>query len=646
MKIRCLTAFVAFAVLQQPAPPPPSSIEGIVVRQGTNEPLGGVDLELSRVEGTSAAPLAPGVAQNFASLLNYNGPGLPATTGANPPPLLAPEVKYASTSNDGRFTFKDLKEGKYRLTAVRGGTYFPVEFGQRDLMQRGLNFPVAAGQALKDVKLEMIPTGAIAGRVFDEDGQPMGHVVVLALRMQYQAGEQRGYIERQTVTDERGLYRLYWLGPGKYSVAAVYEDPRRRTIDMAPTTPPGRILARYRATSPVVTRQVLPDGNVLEEAYGVVYYGGTVDPNTAATVEVHPGETFSAADIPMGAGKVRSHHIRGVVVNGDSGQAADGVQVLAIPRQWRPNALVLNGISNGVGEFDLSGAFPEQYILTASTGSGARQDIFGQVMNPGGGSQIGYLLVDMGDSDATVRVVTKGGISLSGHIEIEGRAPSENDPDLAKMSIGLTRDPDLIAMPDAFMSLPTLPSQPLPLNAPPPPNRPRNGQALGNGNFSLLMAPGDFQMSVNGIPANTYVKSIRMGGEDILRSGLHVPSSENQIQIVIGADGGSISGSVIDETSHAVPNAIVALVPDVLDLRKRPDLYRNTVTDSAGTFALDAILPGSYKLFAWEWAPTDSWQNADFIRGFEESGKAVQVEPFRKQEGVQVSVIPGRKTSR
>ena len=50
MKIRRLTAFVAFAVLQQPSPPP-SSIEGIVVRQGTNEPLGGVDLELSRVEG-------------------------------------------------------------------------------------------------------------------------------------------------------------------------------------------------------------------------------------------------------------------------------------------------------------------------------------------------------------------------------------------------------------------------------------------------------------------------------------------------------------------------------------------------------------------------------------------------------------------
>src|SRR5215475_1118053 len=31
MKIRCLTAFVVFALLQQPSPPPPLSIEGIVV---------------------------------------------------------------------------------------------------------------------------------------------------------------------------------------------------------------------------------------------------------------------------------------------------------------------------------------------------------------------------------------------------------------------------------------------------------------------------------------------------------------------------------------------------------------------------------------------------------------------------------------
>ena len=83
MKIRCLTALLMAAVLvpvvsaQQPSAPAPSSIEGVVVRQGTNEPLGGVDLELSRVEGTPAAPLGAGAAELFSSILNYANPGLP-----------------------------------------------------------------------------------------------------------------------------------------------------------------------------------------------------------------------------------------------------------------------------------------------------------------------------------------------------------------------------------------------------------------------------------------------------------------------------------------------------------------------------------------------------------------------------------------
>jgi hypothetical protein len=650
MKIDLRVAMAAFAVLVQAVPAQqalqqqPASIEGMVVRQGTGEPIAGVDLELSRVEGTSAAPLGAGVADGFAALLNYNNPGLPPTTGSTPPPLLAPEVKYAKTESDGRFVFSDLKEGKYRLAAVRGGgTYYPAEFGQRDVSQRGLSFPVAAGQTIRDVRIEMIPTGAIAGRVFDEDGQPMGHVLVLALSLQFQAGERRAYIERQAITDEHGLYRLYWLGPGKYYVAAVYENPQRRTIDMAPTSPPGRTVARYRATSPVVMRQVSPDGGVSEEAYGVVYYGGTVGQNAAAIVDVVPGKTYGAADISMGAGKMRVHHIRGVVINGDNGQPAGGVQVLAVPRQWKPNALVLAGNSNSDGVFDLAGAFPDQYVLTASTGSGVAQDIFGQVMNPGGGSQIGYVPVDMADSDVNVRIVTGGGISFAGRVEIEGAPPSDNNPELAMMSIGLTRDPDLIGMPNAFMSPPTPPT---PAGTPPPP-RPANGRVTGNGTFTLLVAPGEFRMSVNGIPKNTYVKSIRIGGDDILRSGLHVPpSGDTRLQILLGADGGSVSGSVTDEMPRAIPNAIVALVPDSYDLRGHPDFYRNTATDSAGNFQFTAVPPGGYKLFAWEWAQQDSWLNADFIHMYEEQGMAVQVKPLVKEDKVQLQVITDKKGAR
>ena len=616
-----------------------SSIEGRVFIRGTNQPLSAVDLELSRVEGTAAEPLAPGVAEMFASVLSLDGLGFPNTWGSTPPAILAAEVKYTRTSEDGRFRFDQLQQGKYRLAAVRnGGEYYPAEFGQRDLQQRGLYFPVSAGQSLKDLKIEMTPTGAITGRVVDEDGLPMGHLTVLALVPQYRGGEQRFFIDRQAVTDENGVYRLYWLGPGKYYIAAVYEDPRRRQTVMAPTAPPGRTLARFRATSPAVARQILPDGALLEEAYSVVYFGGTIDPVAATAVEVRPGETFAGADIPMGAGRMRTGHIRGTVIDGETGRPARNAVVLAASRQWRPNGLVLFGNTNADGVFDLAGAFPENYILTAITsteplpGSSGTNNAAGNTATPPR-PQVGYMSVETdGRQVVDVRVLTTSGITVSGHVQIEGSTTTDTSGALARMSVNLTRDPDLLGMSDPFMPLP-----PTPAGSPP---APRNGQVTASGDFKMSIAPGDYRMSVANIPASTYVKSIRLGNEDVLSSGLHVTKSvDATVQIVIGTDGGTILGSVLDGSLRPFTNATVALVPEGVALRGQPELYRNTTSDSSGNFVLKAVPPGAYKLFAWEWAPQDAWQNADFIRNYEGQGKVIRIAPFEKQQQVQINVI-------
>jgi hypothetical protein len=640
-----LISIVSTAAAQQPVSL--ASIEGIVVQTGSNEPIAGADLELSRVEGTSAAPLNRGVAEAFTAILYNTNLGLPAG-GATPPPLLAPEVKYGKTGEDGKFIFKDLKEGKYRLVAVRnGGVYYPAEYGQRDLKQRGINFPVAAGETKRDVKIEMTPTGVIAGQVVDEDGQPMGHVVVMALTAQFKAGEQREYIERTVLTDERGNYRIYSLGPGRYYVAAVYEDPQRRTIEMAPTAPPGRTLERHRATSPVIARQVMPDGSVIEEAYGVVYFGGTTDPRAATLVEVRAGETFPGADISMGVGKKATHHIRGVVVR-ETGEAASGAQILAIPRQFGPNALVLTGRANDKGQFDLAGAFAEAYILTARS--------FATVTTAGTATgnaplnflldadSVGYIALDAGDSDANnIRIVGSTGITVPGTVVIEGKLSSDAAADLAKMEIDFDRDPDLIAMPSPSMQLP----QPPPGTPPPAVRPPGNGQVTASGDFKLFVSPGDFRVNVNGIPANAYVKSIQFGGEDVLRNGIHIIRTvDNPLQIVLGIDGGTISGSVVDERLAPFANATVALVPDLADLRRRPDLYRNTVTDAAGNFQITTIPPGSYKLFAWDWAEADAWQNANFITSYESLGKSILVSPSSGQDRIQINLISSGKAKR
>src|SRR5262249_16318905 len=141
---------------------------------------------------------------------------------------------------------------------------------------------------------------------------------------------------------------------------------------------------------------------------------------------------------------------------------------------------------------------------------------------------VGYLPIDVGNSDANdLRIVTTGGYTLSGHITIEGRSARESEGDLSRMTVGLTRDPDIIEMPGALLQLP-----------PPPPGTPRpaglteirnqNGLVTAMGDFKMLVSPGDFRVNIDRLPANTYVKTIRMGGDDLLRSGLHVSRASEE----------------------------------------------------------------------------------------------------------------------
>jgi hypothetical protein len=237
-----------------------------------------------------------------------------------------------------------------------------------------------------------------------------------------------------------------------------------------------------------------------------------------------------------------------------------------------------------------------------------------------------------GRQTVDVRVVTTPGINVAGRVQIEGNSSAEASAALARMNVNLTRDPDLLGMADPFMPLPPVP----PGSAP----APRNGQVTPTGDFKMFIAPGDFRVSVANIPASTYVKSIRLGNEDVLRSGLHITKPvDTTVQIVIGTDGGTLQGSVLDASLRPFTNATVALVPEGVALRGQSELYRNATSDSAGNFEMKAIPPGSYKLFAWEWAPQDAWQNADFIRNYEGQGKSIRIAPFEKQQQVQINVI-------
>lgn len=115
------------------------------------------------------------------------------------------------TGRAGQFVFPPVLEGLYFVTAQRTG-YFPVSHGQRRPTGYGTPVPVTADSQFF-TELRMRRMGAITGKVLDENGIGIPGVPLIAYRARLPLrSASRG------VSDDRGVYRISGLDPGKYWV--------------------------------------------------------------------------------------------------------------------------------------------------------------------------------------------------------------------------------------------------------------------------------------------------------------------------------------------------------------------------------------------------------------------------------------------
>src|SRR5262245_24099623 len=137
-------------ILQTPAQQiPKATIEGIVMRVGTNEPVARARISIMKLAGPGAAPIQA----NPASI----------------PPVM--------TDNQGRFIITDLEAGSYQLSAQRNG-FARQMYGERSPGRGGAPLNIAAGQSLKDIVFRLTPAGTVIGRVADASGDPVAGVLV------------------------------------------------------------------------------------------------------------------------------------------------------------------------------------------------------------------------------------------------------------------------------------------------------------------------------------------------------------------------------------------------------------------------------------------------------------------------------------
>lgn len=220
---------------------------------------------------TLSLPLPAGIVQGVVVELSSGRPLSRTIIRLDPIPQsgadAGPSISLAN-ARSGHFLFQHVPPGVYFLTAVHDG-FFPCAYGQRLPAGHGTPIQVTADSDFF-TELRMRHQGAITGRVLDENGVGTAGVEVLAYRARLPlqaAGSSK--------SDDRGIYRIHGLQPGKYwvrSAAHTFDD----SSAWLPTFgPQGREVHDARI-HPVTLETDAQDADLNPEPGRLFHLGGTI----------------------------------------------------------------------------------------------------------------------------------------------------------------------------------------------------------------------------------------------------------------------------------------------------------------------------------------------------------------------------------
>jgi protocatechuate 3,4-dioxygenase beta subunit len=455
--------------------------------------------------------------------------------------------------------------GRYRLKVSRTG-FVTQEYGQKTPNDSGAEIRLVAGQILRDLLFRLIPWGIIAGRVLDEEGEPLPWAQVSALREVYSNGKRKLSSEALVPTNDLGEYRLFGLKPGRYFVSAKYR--------------PGlHIVGRAEARE--------DDSDDHRPEFMPIYYPSSLDPARASTITLKAGEEIPAVEILLLP--VTTFRVRGRVYNMAAGKRSNTGVIVQLEQR---NSNVIWGspdhqsiVENADGSFEIAGVLPGPYTLSAFWFEDGRRYQARQSIEVGNANVEGANLI-----------ITPG-ITVPGRIVWDGKASMDRDELVVS-----------IAPTDSKISF--------------------NGPARVMGSSFVLkdIFDGTYRLGVIGQSKDSYVKSIRYGPSDALEGGFTVlRGAQASLEVTISSRGARVQGAVTDKDNLPITGVWVVLVPDEAH-RDQSRLYQKTATDQYGHYLLRGIAPGDYKIFCWDEVEDGAWEDPDFLRTFEDRGQKICVE--------------------
>lgn len=315
--------------------------------------------------------------------------------------LVRPDPPMGGNQGSG----KTDSNGQYRITNLPPGSYSVgisalalIAAEERD--RYGSRITLDPGEKRENVDFSLVRGGAITGRVSDANGRP---IIEEPISVSAPAGgPQQPYYRGSEVmsTDDRGIYRVYGLTPGRYkiSVGTGGGSAYRRLVDQGQTY------------------------------YPHTYHPGVTEEAKASIVDVVEGVEVSGVDIIVGA-RARTFEVSGRIVDAETGRPQPGIN-------WGYGGGGMSNFgsqSDANGGFKITGLMPGRYSVFA----GCEGDYY-----------MDKIEFDLTDRDVTgLEIRRHQGASISGKVIVDG----VNDPavlsklnqvSLSAAGVGSKIDPD------------------------------------------------------------------------------------------------------------------------------------------------------------------------------------------------------------
>jgi hypothetical protein len=472
----------------------------------------------------------------------------------------------------GHFLFRNVEPGIYRLMAERPG-FFSDEH-KREYQPL---FEVAAGEHVENMPVRLIPAALVSGEIRDEYNDPVQDAEIRVLSVQTRLGQMYLRVAGKAMTDDRGVYRIAGLHPGKYYLVVEYKSKALTTL--ASIIENVNALAKMTDKNGRPLTLAMPGVPDSPYTYAPLFYPDTSDFQQAQSLKLNPGDE-AAADFLLISAPVVS--IRGKVVNGITGQTPGNATVAAFWTNYVEGGGIPVLISPG-GSFEVRGVAPGAYTLRATFTEDKR--VFS-----------GEQTIQVGDQGAqNVQITALPDFAASGHVTIAGT--SDHPP--RKVLI-------------EFAGNGLMP-------------RIRVSASFPEFKFEAQLRPDRryYARALN-LPEDYYLKSVAIAGHEMSPNDVLVSGLRGDLEITFSAAGAQVDGVLYDSKGDPTRGSIL-LAPDLADPGP-PELFRRKSAGSDGKFNFRGVPPGSYRLLAMESMELDDQvTDPDFARKVAGRGDLISV---------------------